>query len=215
MMHNLDGYCMQRVISYIDGFNLYFGLRAKGWRKYYWLNLVSLSQALLKPDQQFFHCHYFTARIRTNAGQSQDAHRQSIWLDALGTLPELSIHYGHYLPKQIECKSCGASWTTHEEKMTDVNIAAQLLTDAYEDRFDVALVISGDSDLTTPIRLLKARFPRKRIIVVFPPARRSAELMKTAHGSMILGEDKLRHNLLPETITTASGYPLVRPQQWR
>lgn len=206
---------MQRVISYVDGFNLYFGLRAKGWRKYYWLNLVSLSKALLKPNQQFVHCHYFTARIRTNASQSQDAHRQSIWLDALETLPELSTHYGHYLPKTIRCQKCGAEWTTHEEKMTDVNIAAQLLTDAYEDRFDVALVISGDSDLTTPIRLLKARFPSKRIIVVFPPARRSAELKKTAHGSTILGEDKLRHNLLPETITTATGYTLTRPLPWR
>ena len=26
-----------RVISYIDRFNLYFGLRAQGWRKYMWL----------------------------------------------------------------------------------------------------------------------------------------------------------------------------------
>lgn len=24
---------MQRVITYVDGFNLYFGLREKGWRK--------------------------------------------------------------------------------------------------------------------------------------------------------------------------------------
>lgn len=25
------------AICYIDGFNLYHGLRSKGWRKYYWL----------------------------------------------------------------------------------------------------------------------------------------------------------------------------------
>ena len=206
---------MLRVISYIDGFNLYFGLRAKGWKKYYWLNLVSLTQALTKPGQQFVKCHYFTARINASGYQSQDAHRQSIWLDALGTLPDLTLHYGHYLPKTARCKQCGAEWTTYEEKMTDVNIAAQLLTDAYENRFDVALVVSGDSDLTTPIRLLKDRFPDKRIIVVFPPARRSAELKKTAHGSIVLGEDKLRHNLLPELITTQTGFILTRPQQWR
>lgn len=206
---------MLRAISYIDGFNLYFGLRSKGWRKYYWLNLVSLTKALLKQDQVFMHCHYFTARIRTSGYQSQDAHRQSIWLDALTTQQNLTIHYGHYLPKTVKCQQCGAEWTTHEEKMTDVNIAAQLLTDAYEDRFDVALVVSGDSDLTTPINLLRNRFPNKRVIVVFPPDRRSAELKKAAHGSTILGEDKLRHNLLPDTITTNSGFTLVRPQQWR
>jgi hypothetical protein len=33
----------QRVIAYIDGFNLYYGLKDKGWRRYYWLNLNSLS----------------------------------------------------------------------------------------------------------------------------------------------------------------------------
>ena len=31
---------MSRVIVYIDGFNLYFALRSKGWRKYYWLDLA-------------------------------------------------------------------------------------------------------------------------------------------------------------------------------
>lgn len=206
---------MQRIISYVDGFNLYFGLRSKGWRKYYWLNLVSLTKALLKPNQQFLHCHYFTARIRTSGSQSQDAHRQTVWLDALSTLGELTTHYGHYLPKKVRCHQCGAEWTTHEEKMTDVNIATQLLTDAYEDRFDVALVVSGDSDLTTPIQLLRDRFPTKRVIVVFPPDRRSAQLKMAAHGTMVLGEDKLRHNLLPETIATSSGFVLARPQPWR
>ncbi len=206
---------MLRVISYIDGFNLYFGLRAKGWKKYYWLDLVSLSSALLKSDQQLEHCHYFTARIRTGTNQSQDARRQSLWLDALSSLPELTIHYGHYLPKPVECKRCGNTWTTFEEKMTDVNIAAQMLTDAYEDRFDIALVISADSDLTTPIRLLRERMPQKRVIVVFPPERRSAELKKTANGTVVLGENKLRQNLLPENITTSSGFVLTRPPQWR
>jgi len=99
--------------------------------------------------------------------------------------------------------------------MTDVNIAAQLLTDAYEDRFDVALIVSGDSDLVTPIKLLRNKFPKKKIIVVFPPARRSAELKKTAHGTLVLGEDKLRNNLLTDSITTASGYVLKRPEQWK
>lgn len=203
---------MSRVISYIDGFNLYFGLRSKGWRKYYWLDLVSASSALLKPYQRLDHCHYFTARIGGNGTQSN--HRQSLWLDALATRPMLTTHFGHYLPKQQTCKSCGATWTIHEEKMTDVNIASQLLVDAHDDLFDVALVISGDSDLTTPIKLVRQRFPNKRVIVAFPPARRSAQLQQTANGTMVIGEDKLRRNLLPNQITTASGYVINRPPQW-
>ena len=29
----------QRVAVYIDGFNLYYGLKSKGWSRYYWLDL--------------------------------------------------------------------------------------------------------------------------------------------------------------------------------
>ena len=30
---------MERVSVYVDGFNLYYGLRSRGWRRYYWLDL--------------------------------------------------------------------------------------------------------------------------------------------------------------------------------
>ena len=38
-----------------------------------------------------------------------------------------------------------------EEKGSDVNLATYLLVDAFEDRFDVAVIISNDSDLKEPI----------------------------------------------------------------
>lgn len=204
---------MNRVISYIDGFNFYFGLRAKGWRRYYWLDLTAMTRSFLKPHQQFEHCHYFTARIR-NTSASQDAARQTLWLDALETRPDISCHFGHYLPKPQTCRNCGATWTSHEEKMTDVNIASQLLVDAYEDKYDTAIIVSGDSDLTTPIKKVRDRFPNKRLIVAFPPERRSAQLKQAAHGHFVIGQDKLRSNLLPNEITTISGYVLKRPTQW-
>ncbi len=96
---------------------------------------------------------YFTARIRVAKGKASDAKRQTDYLDALATLDSISIHYGHYLPKSLECRSCKQTWTAFEEKMTDVNIAVQLLVDAYDDKFDVALLLSADSDLTTPVGL--------------------------------------------------------------
>jgi uncharacterized LabA/DUF88 family protein len=50
-------------------------------------------------------------------------------------------------------------------EMTDVNIATELLMDAFNDRFDLALVISGDSDLVPPILALKQKFTGKRVVV--------------------------------------------------
>ena len=37
------------------------------------------------------------------------------------------LHYGHYLAKTRQCPRCRVKWETFEEKMTDVNIAVELL----------------------------------------------------------------------------------------
>ncbi|MEO5332367.1 MAG: NYN domain-containing protein [Magnetococcus sp. YQC-5] len=206
---------MARVIAYIDGFNLYFGLRSKGWRKFYWLDLVELSRSLLKPGQELQTVHYFTARIRTNGHNNEDLRRQNTYLEALGTQTDLHLHFGHYLEKKRECRQCGAQWLDYEEKMTDVNIAVQLLDDACEDRFDTALIVSGDSDLTAPLNLVRSRYSTKRVVVALPPGRHSVQLTRSAGGYFTIGEDKLRQSQLPETIIRADGFILARPAHWR
>jgi uncharacterized LabA/DUF88 family protein len=102
----------------------------------------------------------------------------------------------------------------YEEKMTDVNIAIQLLSDAFDDVYDMALVISGDSDLTTPVRRVRQRFPAKRVIVAFPPRRQSSELKRCATGYLSIGEDKLRMSQLPEALMKPDRFVLSRPVSW-
>ena len=205
---------MTRVISYVDGFNLYFGLKAKGWKRYYWLDVAALASALLKQGQALQETHFFTARIRADGNNRTDKQRQDCYLDALASRPNLHIREGHFLKKNHACRSCGASWPTYEEKMTDVNIAVQLLADAFDDRFDTALVISADSDLTTPVRLVLERFPHKRVIVAQPPGRNSVELAKVATAAFTVGQTKIRQNQLSQRITTATGVVLERPATW-
>jgi uncharacterized LabA/DUF88 family protein len=206
---------LQRVIAYIDGFNLYFGLRDRGLKPYYWLDLVGLIRSLLKPDQKLEAVHYFTARIRATPGNRADAKRQTTYLDALHTRDSLEIHYGHYLYKNLRCYSCGSQWEAHEEKMTDVNIATRMLVDAYENQFDTALLVSADSDLVTPVREICSRFPDKRIVAAMPPNRASKNLRQAAHASFQIGEANIRKNQFPEEIPTPSGYVLRRPETWK
>ena len=52
------------VICYIDGFNLYHGLRSKGWRKYYWLDLWALAERFLKRGQTLVEVVYCTTLIK-------------------------------------------------------------------------------------------------------------------------------------------------------
>jgi hypothetical protein len=129
---------MLRVITYIDGFNLYFGLKSQGWERFLWLDVQALSRNLLKPDQ---------------------------------TLADTSIYFGKYQTNPHTCRNCGHVHNANSEKMTDVNIAVELLQDAFQDAFDAAVLISADSDLIAPIEAVKKLFPNKRVIVACPPGR--------------------------------------------
>ena len=63
-----------------------------------------------------------------------------------------------------------------------------MLTDAFQNAFDTALLVSADSDLVGPVRTIQTLFPAKRVVVVFPPARRSAALQKTAYKYVYLAK---------------------------
>jgi len=201
-----------RVISYIDGFNLYFGLREQKWRKYMWLDLCKLSAAVLLPHCELQHTKYFTSRIRGNIGKAE---RQSAFLDALQTLPLLTIYYGRFQPDPKQCQKCGHYAYHPQEKKTDVNIATQLMCDAFHDCFDTALLVSGDADLVPPIQAVKQLFPEKRIIIAFPPKRHSSELAATAHTTLTIHESRFRKSRLPETITLPNGINISRPDKWK
>ncbi|WP_308389683.1 NYN domain-containing protein [Acidithiobacillus sp. AMEEHan] len=205
---------MTRVAAYIDGFNLYFGLKQARFKRYFWLDVAALARALLKPGQQLVATHYFSARICDNGRNAADQKRQNDYLEALA-VQGVQSQFGHYLEKKRECRACHATWLDYEEKMTDVNIAIQLMTDAFDNAFDVALVISGDSDLTTPIRRVRERFPSKRVIVAFPPHRHSKALKQHASGHLAISENKLRASQLPEQVVKADGFVLQRPAHWK
>jgi uncharacterized LabA/DUF88 family protein len=200
------------VICYIDGFNLYHGLRSKGWKRYYWLDVWALAERFLKPGQTLVEVAYFTTLIK---GDPTGQQLQLDFISALqATRPGIHVAYGHYLAKPMECFACGNQYTRHEEKMTDVNIACRMLTDAMDDRFDAALLMSGDSDLVPPVRVIRNRWPAKRVIAVFPPARVSSALKSACHGFTSIGQEKLRQSLLPQQVEIHPGRTVNRPADW-
>ena len=203
---------MKRVIAYIDGFNLYYGLRSKGWKQLYWLNLQKVALNLLTPDQTLVATKYFTAKISSPPDKQR---RQNTYLEALETLPNFQIYYGHYLEDTIKCRNCGYTYTTHHEKMTDVNIAMELLSDAFQDAFDVALIISADSDLVGPLKKIKSLFPHNRAVMVFPPGRQSHALKTTATAYTYLGRTVLAKSVFPDQVIKSDGFALQCPASWQ
>lgn len=124
----------------------------------------------------------------------------------------LTIIEGHFLEKGSNCHNCGYFNQTYEEKKTDVNIACEMLADAYEDRLDIAFLVSGDSDLVPPVKKVIAK--GKAVIVASPPKRKSQELNQTATGTFNINTKRLKMCLLPTEITTKKS-KITMPKAWR
>jgi uncharacterized LabA/DUF88 family protein len=203
---------MTRVIAYIDGLNLYHGLKAKHGRKYHWLDLQRLAASLLRPGQKLVGVRYFTARIRNQPASEQ---RQEDYLSALAACcPDLLVIEGRFQERISVCASCRASRAVFEEKETDVNLALAITRDAVLDRFDTALLISADADLCPVIRVMKEVAPAKRVVAAFPPRRRSDSLRRVADVTFTIGDFKIRNAQLPAKIVLGSGLALERPAYW-
>ena len=212
---------MQRVAVYIDGFNLYYGLkskregsRGKRWPCYYWLDIRRMSERLLQPNQELNVVRYFTARVRHQANDPEKVQRQNTFIEAIATLPSVTIEEGYFVEKSKKCSNCGAKYKDFEEKMTDVNIAMRLLNDAQDGVFDTAIIVSADSDLAGPVEEVRKRYPGKRVVAAFPPDRHSSHLRRLANGAITIRQETLRRSRLPERVVDAQGNVLERPASW-
>lgn len=202
---------MDRVIAYIDGFNLYYGLKTSNWKKYYWLNCYSLVEKFLKKNHELVKVKYFTAMI-THPKDKKERHK--IYIQALVTIPNVEIIKGKYKYDTHPCK-CGQEVKVIKEKMTDTNIAVNMLRDAYQDNYDTALLVSGDSDLTPIVKAVKDISKNKQVFVVFPPNRTSFDLKENADSSANMWESSLKKSLLPNIIKKEDGYSLQKPRTWK
>ena len=200
----------ERVIAYIDGFNLYFGMKEAGYENCKWLDIDCLVNNLLKPNQELQQIKYFTSRVSNNPEKQK---RQTTYIEALET-KNIKVFYGHYQRDRFECKRCGNIWPSYNEKMTDVNIATQMIIDAYKHSYDMAMLISGDSDLVPPVKAIHENFNNKRVFVAFPPKRHNSSVSLAAKGSLMIGRKKLVDSQLPLEVHKRDGFILRKPSDW-
>ena len=207
-----------KAYVYIDGFNVYY--RALRRSPYKWLNVQALATELLDEADDIEVIRYFTADISPRAGDPGAPGRQQAYMRALRTIPNLKVHKGRFLTKEKTRPLVGQEETyvrVHdtEEKGSDVNLAAHLINDAFRKRFQVALVLSQDTDLIEPLRIVKhdlklivgvgwldATAPGKK-------HKRVTDFIRHVTSSM------LARSQFPNPATGRSGEPLPKPAEWR
>ena len=213
MPQNLKPNPPERLIVYVDGFNLYHGLKERSGRRLLWLDLAKLSR-LLRPRSSLVRVHYFTAPVLDDppAASRQARYQRALRAQDPGLV---EITQGRYQKKSRSCRACGATWTQYEEKETDVSIATTIVADAASRVVDSALIISADSDLTPAVRTARTLNSTMFIAAAFPPLRYSAELKNLMPASFSIGLSKLTGAQLPRTVVDqTSGRSYSRPVKW-
>jgi uncharacterized LabA/DUF88 family protein len=217
-----------RTIVYVDGFNLYFRL-LKQRPHLRWLNIKALSDNILSRENEIVAVKYYTARVSSRLKAESPAHQQ-IYLDALATVPEVSVHMGMFLtsekfaplvhpPEFRPVRNFDEPWPDvvrilkTEEKGSDVNLASHLLFDAFSDRFDVAAVISNDSDLVEPIRLVTQEIG-KPVGLLSPVKNPNPELEAASSFMRRIRPSHLQVAQFPNPLTMPDGRELTKPGHW-
>lgn len=205
-----------RSVIYIDGFNLYYGA-VKG-TLYKWLDIERYFR-LTRHHDEIVQIYYFTALID---GRTSD--NQKTYLRALATSPLIEIILGKFKYKNLFCrvKHCdfqgSKRFRVSEEKRTDVNIALQMMDDAFNERCENFILVTGDSDLVPAVQRVKSFSPDKKIIVYIPSRnhRRSAatELRAVADKHSDLPLLLLKRSQYPSRIPDGSGGYIEKPDSW-
>lgn len=208
-----------RTNVYIDGFNFYYGCVKDKDTPYKWLDFSRLLAKLLPPNEILV-TKYFTARVEGRDGDPDQPTRQETYLRALRTLSNFQIIFGQFLTNEVSLPRADGSGFARvlrtEEKGSDVNLATHLVHDAHTAGIECVVVVSNDSDLAEPIRLVGEDLGLVVGVIspTFRPGRHaSRQLMAHAHFVKRVREGVLRDSQFPDPVAGPTG-PIFKPASW-
>lgn len=106
-------------------------------------------------------------------------------------------------------------WRRHEEKQTDVGIAAYAIRDAFRDLFDRALIISVDTDMIPLFDILTSEFPNKIITCVAPPQRSHHQTLINASSNIdTIKVSQIEKSLLAARVRNGGQVVAKRPKEY-
>lgn len=209
-----------RTRVYVDGYNLYYSCLKHS--PYKWLNISDLVTRKF-PKNAIEYVRYFTARVKPRPHDPGQAQRQEAYFRALRTDPKIEIHLGHFLTHPVTMPEAKA-WNRGEykkvqvvkteEKGSDVNLATYLLMDAFDNLFDAAIVVSNDSDLAEPIRLVRERFNKPVGLFLHRSVKISGKLRPLASFIKQFTNANLERAQFDEQLSDKAGR-IHKPKRWK
>ena len=199
---------------YVDGFNLYFGCIKD--TPYKWLDVAKMCRLLL-PKDKIQRIKYFTAKVKPRPNDPSQPIRQATFWRALQTIPNLEIIEGSFLSHEVMMprSPIGSGYVKvvkTEEKGSDVNLATYLLLDGFRDDYELAVVVSNDSDLPLPIRVVTEQFG-KPVGLLNPQNDPSVKLIPHVMFVKNIRANVLRNSLFSDIMSDKNGQ-FSKPASW-
>ena len=146
--------------------------------------------------------------------------RQQTYIRALETIPNLTVHFGHFLSHNVRMPLAmplnngprTVEVVKTEEKGSDVNLATHLLVDGFRDEYELAVLVTNDSDLISPIEFVRAEL-NKIVGVLNPHKRVSHALQQSTDFNRSIRRGPIRASQFPITLVDSKG-PFHKPNGW-
>ncbi|HEU4882328.1 MAG TPA: NYN domain-containing protein [Longimicrobium sp.] len=178
-----------RLEIFVDGTNFRIAQLDAGVRN---LDLPRLARQLAK-GHVLIKMRYYASPLpdwRSTAYPGQQR-----FFERLRGSPSVDLVLGRNEPRRenVRCPKCGevSAHGYHVEKETDVNLACDMVAGAHTDRYDVAMLVAGDTDYVRAIQAVQAT-GRKVIWCHFPSQAHTDRLRQVCDGQVLLHDKLLR-----------------------
>ncbi len=166
-----------RVAIFIDGSNLYHALRSNFGR--YDLNFAEFTKKLCGP-RRMFRTYYYNV-LQDPTQRAEGYREQQEFLSTLRETPYLEVRLGG---------TKMAPGGVPVEKGIDVMLVTDLLHFAWNNLYDVAVLVSGDSDFAYALQAIKNM--GKHVEVAYFESNVSKDLLAVADNKHLLNRDFFR-----------------------
>lgn len=163
----------ERVVIFIDGSNLYHNLKR--------YNIKTTFEEIIKKvetQREVVDIFYYTALLDKSINENGYKNHKK-FLDKIKKIPNFNVVLCNLRKVILENGSVDFAI-----KGDDVYLATDLIKGAYENLFDVAIIVSGDADFIPAIKLVQKK--GKKVINAFFPKSSSYQLRNCCDGSMNL-----------------------------
>lgn len=169
-----------KVEIFVDGTNFHISRRGSGSHFRIDLNLLATR---LSRGYHFVKLRYYTSPLPDSRSEAYRA--QQRFFAELQQSRRIELVLGRHEPRYDSMT--GRRY--HVEKETDVNLAVDMVVGAFEDRYDVAMLVAGDTDYVRAVRAVQER--GKRLVWCHLPAQKHTDHLAQISDVMLELDEKL------------------------